>query len=281
MPRFGAWSPASFALSAGAQAAKPWARLPQDSTARLAPLAAPPHRCGRDSRGGPALRALAMRSVTSCDRASGGHRSASFPAVSGRPEDVDRRLRVAEHGADRHVLDWPGASAASSTVRFVLALDVQRYEAGAERCARQRQASAAARRRSAPRSAATGAWLCGSSSRRQVGRVGEERSGVAVLPMPRTATSSGQASAGQRLRWRGRRRPRRSSPPGRAATKRAAAAGPCSRSSRRPGGHWSAASSSARSARRPASPSPCPSRCRLGPTAPGRTAPASCRRRPR
>ena len=51
MPRFGTLSPASAALSDGAQAAKPCARLPQDRAARRGP-ARRPRQSGRDRRRG-------------------------------------------------------------------------------------------------------------------------------------------------------------------------------------------------------------------------------------
>ena len=64
MPRLGVSSPASLALSPTAQAAKPWARLEQESLPRLTRVSAALRVCSRYWSRDDWLR-RAMRSVTS------------------------------------------------------------------------------------------------------------------------------------------------------------------------------------------------------------------------
>ncbi len=194
MPRFGTWSPASAALSAGAHAAKPCARLPHDRTERLAlrPAAASMRaEIGLAGR----LRALADAVGDVFDRASGGHRRVLFGKSQGA-QKISTGLSAWSITA-RIGSRLPGASAASSHLPLRLAFDVQRHEAGTSD-PRQRQSEprlAGARRldRQHQRLALR------VEQRRQVGRVREERSGMAVLPHAEHCDVERPAEPGKRL----------------------------------------------------------------------------------
>ena len=92
MPRFSALEPASLALSAGEQAAKPCARLPQASAARWTPLTRALSMRSRYSRREPALRA-----------ADGGEYTYYAPGVEHIAFQVDTREEV--EGAHRRAVE--------------------------------------------------------------------------------------------------------------------------------------------------------------------------------